>query len=49
MKANIMKTQIFHKINYDLKGHMRSNKAFMFIFLVIKDQICIMKIHDTFI
>ena len=24
MNANIMKTQIFHKIKYDLKGHIMS-------------------------
>ena len=28
MNANIMKTQIFLKMEYDLKGHIRSNKAF---------------------
>ena len=28
MNANIIKTQIFQKIKYDLKGHIRSNKAF---------------------
>ena len=28
MNANIMKTHIFYKMKYDLKGHIRSNKAF---------------------
>ena len=27
MNANIMNTQIFHSINYDLKDHGRSHKA----------------------
>ena len=26
MNINIMNTQIFHKIKYDLKGHKRSHK-----------------------
>ena len=29
MNANIMNTQLFHKINYDLKGHGRSLKALL--------------------
>ena len=28
MNANIMKTQIFHKIKYDLKCHSRSQEVF---------------------
>ena len=28
MNANIKKTHIFYKIKNDLKGHIRSNKAF---------------------
>ena len=32
MNANIMKTQVYHKMKYDLKGHIRSNKAF-YVFL----------------
>ena len=32
MNANIMNTQIFHLIQYDLNGHLRSqNVTFMFI------------------
>jgi hypothetical protein len=31
MDANIIKTQIFHKIKYDLIGHWRSQKVF-FVF-----------------
>ena len=31
MNAYIMKTQIFHKIKYDLKGHWRSQKE-IFVF-----------------
>ena len=31
MNANIIKTQIFHKIKYDLKGHGRSQKV-LFVF-----------------
>ena len=27
MNANIVKTQFFHKIKYDLKGHSRSQKT----------------------
>ena len=27
MNDNIIKTQIFHKIKYDIKGHVRSSKA----------------------
>ena len=31
MNANIEKTQIIHKIKYDLKGHSRSHKiTFLF-------------------
>ena len=30
MKANIVKTQIFHEIKYDLKGHSRSQQPFYF-------------------
>ena len=32
MNPNIMKTQVFDKMIYDLKGHIRSNKAFMGIY-----------------
>ena len=28
MNAKIIKTQFVHRINYDLRGHGRSNKAF---------------------
>ena len=27
VNANIMKTQVFHEIKHDLKGHERSHKA----------------------
>ena len=28
MNNNIIKTQIFHKVNFDLKGHLRSHGHF---------------------
>ena len=29
MNANIIKTQIFHKMKYDLKGHYRTHKLIL--------------------
>ena len=39
MNANIKKMYIVYKMNYDLKGHIRSNKAF-YVFLFSSNKFC---------